>query len=52
MGSAQQADPVAAEKRRALRFGWCWLLLWAAFGSVLEVMHGFKIGECFVNRND
>jgi hypothetical protein len=32
------------EPRRAERFGWTSLALWATFGLALETAHGFKLG--------
>lgn len=31
------------ERRRAQRFGWTWLLLWACVGVSLEVLHAWKV---------
>ena len=35
---------VTSEARRAARFGWTSLAIWAAFGLALETAHGFKLG--------
>jgi hypothetical protein len=40
MTSSEHDDVV----RAARRFGWVWLVTWAAVGAVLEALHGFKVG--------
>jgi len=41
------ADATAIETRRARRFGWSSLSVWAAAGVALEAAHGFKVATYF-----
>lgn len=42
---AETPGAVAAESRRARRFGWTWLLLWVLVGIAIEAAHGFKLAS-------
>jgi len=47
-----EADPVAALRRRHVRWGWWTLLLFLSLGIALEAMHGFKVSWFLAADNE
>jgi len=47
-----EVDPVAALRRRHVRWGWWTLLLFLSLGIALEAMHGFKVSWFLAADNE